>query len=266
MKMKVSVIVPYWNASNWIGRCCESLTRQTGDLEFIMVDDNSTDTSAAIVSEYKRTDARFIMLRNGLHGKGVSGARNTGIEYADGEWITFLDADDEMLDDAYWCFVDAVEMDKRANIHQFNHMRYYTSINKLTMKYTNNEGSYTSKKLPNVWFGVWNKLFRREFLEGLSFDESLQYGEDVLFVLECLAKDNYIHHAHLNTTTVKHRFDNRESLSHTKKEEDLLKYTDALEQFIRNHEEPAMKQVGCKVLSDCWGSPTYLKIIGKEEQ
>lgn len=264
--MKVSVIVPYWNASNWIGRCCDSLTKQEGDFEFLMVNDNSTDRSAEIVSEYKQIDDRFKMLRNGLHNKGVSGARNTGIEQAGGEWITFLDADDEMLDNAYYCFVDAVELDKRANIHQFNHKRYYTSIDKLTMKFTNNEGTYTSKKLPNAWYGVWNKLFRSEFLKGILFDESLQYGEDGLFVLECLAKDNYIHHAHLNTATVKHRFDNKQSLSHIKKESDLYRYIDALEQFIRNHEEPAMKQVGCKVLSDCWGSPTYLKIIGKEEQ
>ena len=139
----ISVIVPYWNAGKWIGRCTESLIRQTGDFEFIMVDDFSTDNPVF------EKDDRFILLKN-QHSKGVSGARNTGIEAAHGEWITFLDADDELMPDAYKLFSVAIMRDPEAVMHQLNHLRYYTKINKTALKYTNREGEYIVPHLPDV--------------------------------------------------------------------------------------------------------------------
>ena len=218
--MKISVIVPYWNAEKWVGRCCDSLLSQDGDFEFIMVNDHSTDNSEGVV-RIKQGD-RFVMLTN-KHGKGVSGARNTGIDHATGEWVTFLDADDELLPNAYDTFTAVIKADHRANIHQLNHLRYYAKANNTVLKYANNAGVYCIGKLPQAWFGVWNKLYKREFLDGVRYAEGLQYGEDGLFILECLAKDNYIHHADKDVVAVKHRFDNAQSLSHVKTADDVYK-------------------------------------------
>ena len=95
----ISVIVPFYNSEEWLGRCCDSLISQKGDFEFILVDDKSKDKSYDIACDYAAKDKRITVLKN-KYKKGVCGARNTGIVYADGEYITFLDADDEMMSDA----------------------------------------------------------------------------------------------------------------------------------------------------------------------
>ena len=251
----ISVIVPFWNAEEYIGRCIDSLN-QPGDFEFIFVDDFSTDSGA---DRFSAPDERFRLISN-ERTKGVSGARNTGIDHASGEWITFLDVDDEWLPGAYQAFKGTITSDERANIHQFNHIRYYTKLGKQAVKYANGTGVYSSAKMPQCWFGVWNKLFRREFLT-ITFDEHLRYGEDGLFVLECLALDDYIHHAHRNCYVVKHRFDNPQSLSKTKREEDIFDYWHALERFIRSQTSPQLKRTVCGFMSEQWATEHLLKII-----
>ena len=259
----ISVIVPYWNAAAWIGRCIESLKKQQGDFEFILVDDNSRDNGPEIARQMTESDDRFCCINN-VNKRGPSGARNTGIVAAEGEWITVLDADDEMLDNAYETMVSVIAEDPRANIHQLNHLRYYTSIDKLTLKYTNECGTYSSKNLPDIWFGVWNKIIRREWLGDIRFNEKLRYGEDGLFVLECLAKDDYIHHARKKITTTKHRFDNKLSLSHIKTLKDLLTYIHELEAFILRTENVDVRLAACRVLGDEWTSPRLLKAVSKK--
>ena len=258
--MKISVIVPFWNSEQWLGRCCESLLKQDGDFEFILVDDNSTDRSFPIALAYCAKDPRFILLNN-VYRKGVSGARNTGLAWAEGEWITFLDADDEYLDDAYETFMRVIKADPRANIHQMNHIRYYSSLGKTTMKFINPRGVYSSKKMPEAWFGVWNKLYRRDLVKDIRFDESLQYGEDGLFNLHALAQDDYIHHTSKGLVAVKHNFINPESLSKKKSMTDLLKQVHAYEEFMLKSRSPSIRLAVCEDLSRLWGSYSFRKVV-----
>ena len=251
----ISVIVPFWNAEEYIGRCIDSLN-QPGDFEFIFVDDFSTDSGAEL---FYAPDERFKLISN-ERTKGVSGARNTGIDHASGEWITFLDVDDEMLPAAYQAFTSTIASDNRANVHQLNHQRYYTKTDKTTIKYANKAGVYSSANMPQCWFGVWNKLFRREFLT-VRFRETLRYGEDGLFVLECLALDDYIHHAPRDVLAVRHRFDNQHSLTKSKREVDIFKYWHELERFIRHQTSPQLKRMVCGFMSEQWATEHLLKII-----
>lgn len=245
----ISIIVPYWNSEPWLGRCCESLHKQSGDFEFILVNDSSTDNGPEIAKAYTEKDPRFLAINN-QYGKGVSGARNTGIDYAIGEWATFLDADDELLDEAATAFSEVLKTE--ANIHQLNHMRYYTAIDRLVLKYANDGGTYTAENLPDCWWGVWNKLFKTEFIKSKRFDERLNYGEDGLFMLECLAEDGTIRHAPKRTVAVKHRFDNRSSLSHIKTPKDIQKQIKAYEKFLSRQSAKAMKRVTCRELGLLW--------------
>ena len=245
----ISVIVPYKDSELWLGRCCESLHEQDGDFEFILVNDWSEDGGPKIVDCYIGIDNRFRGIVN-QRGKGVSGARNTGLDAARGEWITFLDADDELMPNAYRALMSMVAADR--NVIQFNHLRYYTQIDKLTLKYTNRGGSYTLPTLPVHWFGVWNKLFRAEFVKGIRFDETLQYGEDGLFVFECLAKDGTIYHADKDTTAVKHRFDNKNSLSRSKTLVDIVKQLRAYEDFLLRQDGAAIRVAVCKEMAGLW--------------
>lgn len=92
--MKFSIIVPVYNAERYLRECLESVLAQTmQDWECICVDDGSTDGSGAILDEYAARDKRFRVIHKA--NEGVAVARNTGLEHARGEWITWLDADDE---------------------------------------------------------------------------------------------------------------------------------------------------------------------------
>jgi glycosyltransferase involved in cell wall biosynthesis len=256
----ISVIIPYWNAAGWIGRCVKSLKSQKGDFEFLFVNDSSTDNSKEIVIQMTAGDQRFIMIDNRF-GKGPGSARNQGMAAAEGEWITFLDADDEMIRNAYDTYTAVIAEDPRANIHQLNHFRYYEKLDKTALKYTNEHGTYYLSKLPKQWYGVWNKLLRREFLQGIWYKEGLRFGEDALFILECLEKDNYIHHAAKNVVALKRHFDNKQSLSRIKKLDDWLLYLHTLEEFTMSSENPEIRRTGCLILAENWSSKHMLEEV-----
>ena len=257
----ISVIVPFKDAEPWLKECADSLAQQDGDFEFLFINDGSTDGGPSIIEGY---DERFELLDN-ERKPGVSGARNTGIDYACGEWITFLDADDVMLPNVYKIFCRAIKQDDRANIHQFNHRRYYLKSDKTAFKYVNDAGVYSLEHLPKIWFGVWNKLYRAELLKNVRFNEKLNYGEDGLFILACLAKDNYIHHASRNDATVMHCFVNPNSLSKHRDEKLLFKYVREMETFVRKQTDPVMRQTVCQIMSDEWKSKRFMQIIGLKD-
>ena len=262
--MSISVIIPYWNAEKWLDRCLKSLHEQGGAFEILLVDDMSTDAGPEIAQKYAAIDARFVPIGN-EHDKGVSGARNTGIDHARGEWITFLDADDEMLPDAYRILSMVARSNKDANIFQMNHKRHYTAINKTVMKYTNGRKLFVAPDLPDCWWGVWNKLYRAEFLGGIRFQEGLQYGEDGLFNLECIARDGRIQHASHSIAVVQHRFDNKKSLSHLKDAEKLLAQIRAYEDFTLRQTDPMIRQMMCGLIVELWESPRAMQLIGLRE-
>lgn len=93
MEPKVSVVVPAFNRATTIGRSIDSVLNQTfDDFELIIVDDASTDDTIGVVAQY--TDRRIRLLRHSANG-GVSAARNTGLQTARGQYVAFLDSDDE---------------------------------------------------------------------------------------------------------------------------------------------------------------------------
>lgn len=254
----ISVIVPYMNAAKWIRRCAMSLKRQKGDFEFIMVDDSSTDNGSEILKAC--ADDRFILVNNYRH-IGVSGARNCGLDMAKGEWITFLDADDELLPVASEVFGRMVKIDPTANIIQANHLRQYAAPG-VVNKYPNRRGIYTLHDLPQQWCMVWNKLYRHDFIEGIVFDTDLQFGEDELFNMECLARDGRIFHTMTDTVTMLRHFDNKKSLSHIKNRNDILKEARAIEDFIVRQEDPDVRDMAYQRLLWHWNSGTYKKAFG----
>lgn len=103
----ISIIVPTFNLENYIDKTLESIVQQTfSDWEVLTVDDGSTDNTSALIEGWAKRDDRIKLLRN-QRSKGVSGARNTGIENARGKWIVFLDGDDLFRKDALQTRVQA---------------------------------------------------------------------------------------------------------------------------------------------------------------
>src|SRR3954454_14325487 len=164
---RVSVVVPIYNVERYLGECLQSIAGQTfADLEVVMVDDGSTDGSAAVAQEFVAKDPRFRLLTqpNG----GLSTARNTGIDAATGEFIAFVDSDDALPPRAYELLVGALDETESdfatGNFHRLtpNGLRKSTFASKAFAR-TRLEAHVTR------WWPLladrtaWNKLFRRSF-------------------------------------------------------------------------------------------------------
>ncbi len=95
----VSIIVPIYNVEQYLAECLDSLVNQTlKDIEIICVNDGSPDNSADIVREYIQADSRIKLIEQ--ENRGLSGARNTGLKVAKGEYVYFMDSDDWLESDA----------------------------------------------------------------------------------------------------------------------------------------------------------------------
>ena len=198
----VSIVVPAYNAELHLSECLDSLLKQTYDnLQIIVIDDGSTDSTAIICDEYGKKDDRIIIIHQ--KNKGVSVSRNVGIDVAEGEFLQFVDADDLLVPEAvertvrhltkstadalYFDFVAFNENGpvKRSKIAYKNFPDVEKSNRKETFEFVNSGfiGNY-----------VWAFLFRTVFLKKnrISFDSSLSFGEDVLFVNEVALASRYI--------------------------------------------------------------------------
>ena len=188
----VSVIIPIYNAEKYLRRCLDSVKSQTvKDFECLMIDDGSSDCSVGICEEYSRSDARFkLFVQN---NSGPSGARNTGLDNAISDWVTFVDADDYVSENYLANFLDNNASDVRTQVIQGYYCEGFNGIDDDTLypsiKYdrtivTHNSGSrYVSENNLLYNWGVWCKVFSREILNkyGLRFDLNLKCGEDGLF-------------------------------------------------------------------------------------
>ena len=96
----VSIVIPVYNVAEYLPRCLDSLLKQdyVGEMEIILVDDGSTDSSSSICKEFCNARPRAILIRQ--ENKGLSEARNAGIMAANGEWLLFLDSDDWLAPNA----------------------------------------------------------------------------------------------------------------------------------------------------------------------
>lgn len=184
---KVSVVVPVFNVQDYVGSCVASILQQSHEeIELILVDDGSTDSSSEIVDELALEDARVTVFHT--PNRGVSAARNSGLELATGAFVTFVDADDvlarnfisSMLTLA-WEFEADMVISTSILPHPEARSPYAFSGRRVTNAVATAELLY-----PRITIGCWNKLFSRQFLrqEGLHFSTALFSGEGQKFVTD----------------------------------------------------------------------------------
>ena len=190
--LKVSVIVPVYNAEMYLEKCIQSILMQTlSEIEIICIDDGSTDCSNSILQQFVMQDNRVRLIEQ--KNQGVSAARNQGIEKAQGEFIAFVDADD-------WVEVDFLEVlyntagEEQADIVVCD---YFRENDENTKKRQNAmRGSYLSQKKAleyalrqDKYQGfLWNKLFRRALFHenDIRLDTELFVLEDLLCTCQCM--------------------------------------------------------------------------------
>lgn len=182
--MKLSIIIPIYNVEDTLRRCLESVLGQMDDrMEVIIVDDGSTDTSGQIAEQMTagRTDCRLIRQTN----KGLSAARNAGIEAATGEYITFADSDDFVAKSTYTALLAVLEEHPAYDILEYPVMEHYghpTKQHLLTFP------DAVVGSIRDYWLCgghlhtyACNKLYRRElfadihFPEGKAFEDAYTY-------------------------------------------------------------------------------------------
>lgn len=193
----VSYIVPIYNAVPFLQRTLDALAAQTyGNIEFILVDDGSTDGSAAVCDECCAKDSRFKCLHTA--NGGVSHARNAGIDRASGEYVMFCDADDIPHPDIVKTLVEKCRGDdivlcgfRRVNGNKireeaFSAETVYTQksdiIRNLIMPMCVWDYSAGGKKHEGVFGSVWRGIYRKSLFadNGISFDFGVSLGEDLL--------------------------------------------------------------------------------------
>ena len=185
---RVSVVVPIYNVEAYLGECLDSLAAQTfEDLEIVMVDDGSTDGSAAIAERFAARDPRFTLVSqpNG----GLSRARNTGMDVASGEFLAFADSDDVLAPNAYELLLGALDRTgsdfASGNVHRLtsrgtSQARFLAR----TFAETRLRTHITRHRDLLADRTAWNKLWRRSFWDrhGRRFPEGRTY-EDIPVVL-----------------------------------------------------------------------------------
>lgn len=192
----VSIIVPVYNAEEYLRNLLDSVRRQTfGDYELILVDDGSTDDSLAICKTYQQQDARIRVIHQ--DNAGASAARNRGIAECVGEYLTFWDADDEVEPDILMVMVDSAQKNKSdlvvcgiyTDLIEKNKVVSSSMMSEPDQVVTGNTAirEYTIFTMhSSIMYSPCNKLYKFSIIKqhGLQMRKDIDMGEDLLFNLE----------------------------------------------------------------------------------
>lgn len=191
----ISVIIPVYNVEQYLNRCMDSIINQTyRNLEIILIDDGSTDNSGKICDEYKLKDNRIKVIHK--ENGGVSSARNVGLDIAKGNYIGFVDSDDYIENDMYEILYELLVRNK-TDISCCNKFVFNKNKNKFitSESFPTKDGILSFDDIlndPKHDFYIWNKLFNKNLIEHIRFNEQLTLGEDLIFTYEVLKKMNKI--------------------------------------------------------------------------
>ena len=185
----LSIIVPVYNVAEHLPRCIESILKQTyAHLEIILVDDGSPDNSGKICDDYAQKDSRIKVVHQ--ENRGLSGARNTGLEMASGDYIGFVDSDDwikktmfeEMVNVAIGHNVDMVTCGVIKSLDLQNE----DSPNEDTIFFKSRDEAIVHL-IETTSFSVWRRIYRNSLIQNIKFVEG-KNSEDVYFTLESLMR------------------------------------------------------------------------------
>lgn len=180
----ISIIIPAYNIENYIAKCLDSLINQTyKNLEIIVVNDGSSDNTGKIIDAYssKYENIKAIHKKNA----GVSAARNSGIEIANGDYIGFVDGDDTVDEEMFEVLINnAIKYD--ADISHCGYKMVFPS----RIDYYYNTGILVEQDSElglkdllvgsRVEPGLWNKIYKKELFKDIKIDESIKINEDLL--------------------------------------------------------------------------------------
>jgi len=206
----ISVIIPVYNVEQYLRQCIDSVINQTyKNLEIILIDDASTDNCGKICDEYALKNNRIIVIHK--QNEGVSSARNVGLKIAKGDYIGFVDSDDYIEPDMYEELYNTA-MKTNTKLVVCNYLR--GNQNNWIVN-----GDFPNKHIltiPETYSylykceNVYTKLFNKDIIKNIFFDENIAFGEDRLFYMEaykrvdkvgCLPSAKYYYRKTINSAT-----------------------------------------------------------------
>lgn len=206
-QFKISVIVPVYNTENYLPRCIESILRQTyQNIEIVLVDDGSTDSSLCICEEYAKKDSRVVVITQ--ENKGNNAARKAGLQACTGEYITFVDSDDwigsnlvarlyeeirenhgdMVISNVLMIRVEGTEEKRRNLIDAGVYEKPRDAVKKLFFK-SEKPGNEDCKY--GILPFIFAKLYRKDLLVRSmgKIEDRMQFDEDRALVWTCLMQD-----------------------------------------------------------------------------
>ena len=188
----VSVIVPVYNVEPYLQQCLDSVVNQTYEnLEILIIDDGSTDGSGVICDEYERLDSRIKVIHT--VNRGLSAARNRGLDEAKGEYISFIDSDD-------WFELDAIEIVMReayssnADIVCFRYVQEYKNVSFIPRCESNQRRELIAGDIieefcngSGIETAAWNKFYKKGIFSDIVYPEG-RYYEDIAIICQLLKK------------------------------------------------------------------------------
>lgn len=189
----ISVVIPVYNCERYLKQCLDSVLAQSfQDIEIICVDDQSSDRSVEILSEYAAKYPNLSVYR--LKNRGVSSTRNYGVKQATGKYIYYIDGDDYLLPDALEkAFMRAEQAEAEITMFGFKffweNTKTYSYYRDVVLYHQLRERVFSVRSVPEIisCAAVWDRLFLRSFIleNNIKFADGYLY-EDLLYTVETL--------------------------------------------------------------------------------
>lgn len=218
----VSIIVPIYNSEKYLHECVDSIILQTyRELEIILVDDGSLDSSGKICDEYAHRDRRVKVIHK-TNG-GVSSARNVGIDAAHGEYIMFVDSDDKITSICIEKMILVMEEENldivSAGSLNSNSEKYFVDEH---MSWDGDNAVKQSLSDHPFTFSIWAKLYQRDIIGETRYCDNIKINEDALFLFEIFCKRPKVVNIKDKVYFYRHNLDSASNAKYSEKFEDIL--------------------------------------------
>lgn len=237
MSRKLSIIIPVYGVEKYLPKCIESVLNQTFlDFELILIDDGSPDKCGEICDYYAKKDNRIHVIHQ--ENRGISAARNAGLNFASGEFIAFIDSDDWIDKDMYERLFAVTERDAVEIIacgFKKIYEDYYIADGKGEIFLFNNKQAIADLLNENhLRMEVWNKVIKRNLIGNLRFKENQRY-EEIYFTTNLIFKAKKI--GYIDLPKYNYLISRPDNFGNSTFSEDRLVLFDEFKLFINKLEE-----------------------------
>ena len=267
---QVSVIVPVFRAEKFLARCIGSiLSQDVVDLELILIDDGSPDRSGEICDHFAAQDPRITVLHQ--KNKGVSAARNAGLDLASGKYISFVDADDAIAPGMYRTMLARAEKTKAEIIGCG--VQYYTEDGRYKRSDLQKELDFNREQMLSALYdcpdplggSCCNKLFLAETISGLRYEEPVAMGEDWLFLFSAFERTNRLYKLPAPFYCVTEHPNSSARKANVDIPVQILRTSRKMRKLAKKHSVPLGCKATDKYLDDCLRYCKQIKRIGIQE-